>query len=586
MARPKNLINSLENAVFETLSGLSYMYPQLEHHVSHGVVLSPDCRERRDKVALVCGGGSGHEPFAAGFVGTGMLTASVAGSIFAAPPSSHITYALRRVAENNDAGVLVLIPNYTGDRLNFGIAIEKARQADVAVEDVIIGDDCSIPDCEGSIAGKRGLVGLLFVIKIAGALAEKGLPLHDVAETARRVSQSIATYGIGLTACAIPGQHLMFELKQDEVQCGMGVHGEPGYKRIKLATASEMVTLMLKRICETLSLSATDSVAVIVNNFGALSQLEQGIVVHEVACQLRNMGIRLVRVYSGALMTSINSVGIHVSLLKLTENYDTFVECLDQETEAPCWPGRAYSIPSTLTSAPALKEAPLGRGKIEKMGVPLNARDQRLIKLCLTNACTAIVEKEAHLNKLDGACGDGDCGSTLKRLAEGILNDLDHLSLSHPATLLLEIADAAEEKMGGTSGALYCFFFTTGAKTLASLEHEEDMQRVWLNAFRSGLNCLEKYGKAKAGDRTMLDAMHAACAAYEKLLKKQPSEIFYDEIATAAWDGCNATKLMEPRAGRASYVKQARYLTEVDAGAYAAAVWISAIVQSITHFKE
>ncbi|XP_024878569.1 triokinase/FMN cyclase-like isoform X1 [Temnothorax curvispinosus] len=584
MATLKNLINSLDDAVSETLSGLSYTYPQLEHHVSHRVVLSPDYRNRRDKVALICGGGSGHEPFAAGFVGSGMLTASIAGSIFAAPPSTHITYALRCVAENNKVGIVVVVPNYTGDCLNFGIAIEKARRAGVMVEEIIVDDDCSIPENELSVAGKRGLVGMLFAIKIAGALAEKGLPLCEVAEIARRVSQSTATYGVGLSACAIPGQGLMFELAQDEIECGMGMHGEAGYERIKLRTASELVTLMLKRICETLSLSTNDSVAVIVNNFGALSQLEQGIVVYEVVNQLRNMGIEPVRVYSGTLMTSLNSVGIHISLLKLIESHrDIFVECLDEKTTAPCWPGCAYSIPSTLTSTP-LKDSE--KKKIEKIGISLNARDQRLIDSCLRDSCAAIIEKEAYLNGLDRGCGDGDCGSTLKRFADGILGNLDNLSLSHPAALLSEIADIAEERMGGTSGALYCLFFTTGAKTMASLEQEEDIRRVWFCAFRSGLNCLEKYGKAKVGDRTMIDTMYAACTTYEKLLKEEDPSDFYDKIAAAAWEGCYSTRNMKPKAGRASYIKQAQYLTEVDAGAYAAAIWTAAIVRTITHFKE
>ncbi|KYQ56693.1 Bifunctional ATP-dependent dihydroxyacetone kinase/FAD-AMP lyase (cyclizing) [Trachymyrmex zeteki] len=579
MATSKNLINLLDDAVFETLSGLSHTYPQLEHHTSHRVVLSPDHRDRKGKVALICGGGSGHEPFAAGFVGSGMLTASVAGSIFTAPPSIHITYAIQCIAENNKDGIVVVVPNYTGDRLNFGIAIEKTRQAGVAVEEVIVDDDCSIPVNEQSVAGKRGLVGMLFVIKIAGAFAEKGFPLCEVTEIARHVSQNIATYGVGLSACAIPGQGLMFELAQDEIECGMGVHGEAGYERIKLRTASELVMLMLKRICEALSLSANDSVAVIVNNFGALSQLEQGIIVYEVVNQLQKIDIQPVRVYSGVLMTSLNSVGIHISLLKLTENHgDLFVDCLDEKTMAPCWPGCTYSIPSTLTplSTP-LKDAK--KEKVEKIGILLNVSDQRLIKLCLKNACVAIIEKETYLNGLDRGCGDGDCGSTLKRFANGILSNLENLSLSHPATLLLEIANIAEECMGGTSGALYCLFFTTGAKILASFEQEKDMRNVWFCAFRSGLNCLEKYGRGK------IDTMYAAYKMYEKLLKKYPND-FYEKITAAAWEGCYSTRNMKPRAGRASYIKQAQYLTEMDAGAYAAAIWITVIVQTITHFKE
>ncbi|XP_032676558.1 triokinase/FMN cyclase-like isoform X2 [Odontomachus brunneus] len=512
-----------------------------------------------------------------------MLTASIAGSIFAAPPSTHITHALQCVAKNNKADVLVVVPNYTGDCLNFGIAIEKARQTGIKVEEIIVGDDCSIPKHEQGVAGKRGLVGMLFVIKIAGALAERGSSLHEVTEIARHVSQNTATYGVGLTACAIPGQGLMFELAQDEVECGMGVHGEAGYERIKLGTASELVSLMLERICKTLALVANDSVAVIVNNFGGLSQLEQGIVVREVVNQLQNMNIDATRVYSGVLMTSLNSAGVHVSLLKLTESHkEVFIKYLDDKTTAPCWPGCNYSVPSTITRTPTKD---VEKEITEKIGISLNIREQHLTKLCLESVCAVIIEKEVYLNELDRGCGDGDCGSTLKRLADGILNNLSELPLSHPAALLSGIANIAEANMGGTSGALYCLFFTSGAKELALCEQGEDLRHAWFRAFRSGLNCLEKYGKAKVGDRTMIDTMDAVYTMYGKILNEHVND-FYDKIAAAAWKGCDSTKNMKPKAGRASYVKQARYLTEVDAGAYAAATWISTIIHTITHYKD
>ncbi|XP_014483599.1 PREDICTED: triokinase/FMN cyclase-like isoform X2 [Dinoponera quadriceps] len=512
------------------------------------------------------------------FVGDGMLTASIAGSIFAAPPSTHITYALQCVGKANKAGVLVVVPNYTGDCLNFGIAIEKARQTGIKVEEIIVGDDCSIPEGEQGIAGKRGLVGMLFVIKIAGALAKRGSSLNEVVEIARHVSQNTATYGIGLTACAIPGQELMFQLAQDEVECGMGVHGEAGYERIKLGTASKLVSMMLERICETLALAANNSVAVIVNNFGGLSQLEQGIIVHEVVNQLRYRSINVIRVYSGTLMTSLNSSGVHVSLLKLNENHENmFVEYLDDITAAPCWPNRSCNVPSTAIRAPSEDATREIAGKI---GISLNTQEQCLTKLCLENACVAISDNEEYLNELDRGCGDGDCGSTMKRLADGVLNNLNKLSLSHPATLLSEIASIAETCMGGTSGALYCLFFTSGAKELALCRHGEDKRRMWFLAFYSGLKCLEKYGKAKVGDRTMIDTMDAVCTMSRKILNERASD-FYEKIVTAAWEGCNSTKNMRPKAGRASYVKQAQYLTKTDAGSYVAAIWITTIAETM-----
>ncbi|XP_076626075.1 triokinase/FMN cyclase isoform X1 [Colletes latitarsis] len=576
----KSLINSIDDAVTETLYGVSYAYPQLEYQASHKVVLMPHLEKRKNKVSVICGGGSGHEPFAAGFVGRGMLTASVAGSIFAAPPSQHISYCIERVSEYSQAGVLVVIPNYTGDCLNFGIAVEKARQAGLKVAEIIVNEDCSIPNEDQGVAGKRGLSGLLFVSKIAGALAERGLPLENIYETAQIVLKNMATYAVGLTTCAIPGQPPMFELSEDEIECGMGVHGEAGYEKIKLRTCNEVISFMLKRICDSLPIVSGDSVAAIINNFGALSQLEQGIVVHDLTKELQNMNIKLLRIYSGLLMTSLNSAGIHITLLKLPESHkDVFVSCLDDPTDAPRWPGCAYSIP--LESKQTTVHEKVTRS-IKQVGIQIDAQQQNLLKLCLKRACECLIEKENFINDLDRGCGDGDCGTTLKRLATEILRGLDSYCLSHPSSVFSELAHVAEEQMGGTSGALYCLFFTSIAAELALAQPEEGWLYILARALRSGLNCLIKYGKAKPGDRSMIDVLNAVCETYENVLSNELVEICVAVEATA-WRVCEETKNMKPKVGRASYVKQVQYLQNVDAGAHAVATWIGAIVNVIKH---
>ncbi|CAK9816732.1 Triokinase/FMN cyclase [Anthophora quadrimaculata] len=574
----KSLVNSVNDAVTETLFGVSFQFPQLEYQVLHKVVLMPKLQERKNKVSLVCGGGSGHEPFAAGFVGKGMLSASVAGSIYAAPPSKHISYAIDRVSEHSKAGVLVIVPNYTGDCLNFGIAIEKAKQAGLKVMEIIVNEDCSIPEAELGVAGKRGLTGILFVSKIAGALAEKGLPLEEIHKTAQDVLQNLATYSVGLTACAIPGSPPMFELAEDEIEVGMGIHGEAGYAKMKLKPSSEIISFMLKRVCDALSLKNGDSVAAIVNNFGALSQLEQGIVVHDMVTQLRNMNVQPLRVYSGLLMTSLNSAGVHITLLKLSEkSKDVFLKCLDEPTDAPKWPGCAYSIPSeSAQTVVQHKQVQI----VEKIGTEINKDLQNLLKECLKNACENIIQKEAHLNDLDRGCGDGDTGSTLKRLASEILARLDKLYLSHPSSVFAELAYIAEEQMGGTSGALFCLLFTSISTELMLYQEKDGWLRIWSQALRSGLNRLIKYGKAKPGDRSMVDAIHAMCETFESVLHKSLPEIC-EAIMTSTWQACEATKNMKPKVGRASYVKQEQYLQNVDAGAYAIASTVEAVLNVI-----
>ncbi|XP_012268299.2 triokinase/FMN cyclase-like [Athalia rosae] len=593
MASSKKLINVPDDAVNESLSGLHLLYPQLVHHPSKRVVLAPDWKVRNGKVAVVSGGGSGHEPWASGFVGSGLLTAAIAGSVFASPPSNHILHALRCVSTNNKAGILVIVPNYTGDCLNFGTAIERARQAGISVTELTVGEDSSIPISELGRAGRRGLVGMLFVAKVAGALAERELPLNMVAQCAEIVTNNIATYSVGLTPCSLPGQGVMFHLPDDEMEIGLGIHGEAGYKRIKLTTASEIVSLMLGEILKALSLIARQSVAVIVNNYGATSQLEQGIIVHEVVTQLEKKGLRPLRVYAGALMTSLNSSGVQISLLRLADHYESsLLSCLDEQTDAPSWPGRAYTMPpSPSYIADPFELESMGaalddKKRIPKVGPTLDEQGENLLRECLTIACAAITELEEEINELDSGCGDGDCGSTLRRLSEGISSSLGDLPLSHPSSLLTALSAIAEEKMGGTSGAVYSLMFTTAAAELEVSVDSKVSPLSWAHAWRGGIDGIMRYSKARLGDRTMLDALEPACSEFESHdLSPGSWETALAKAAIAAEMGSDATKSMEAKAGRASYVKQDLYLQKRDAGAFAVATWIKVIVQTILKSK-
>ncbi|XP_044590099.1 triokinase/FMN cyclase-like [Cotesia glomerata] len=576
----KQLINSVDTTVEETLAGLCCAYPQLEYHPSKRVVLAANYKNRKNKVSIICGGGSGHEPFAAGFVGAGMLTASIAGSVFAAPPPNNILHALNCVS--NDAGTLVVIPNYTGDCLNFGITIEKARQKNLKIAEIIVGDDCSIPASDQGRAGKRGLVGLLFVIKITGAMAERGNSIDEILYHAKVVADCIATYGVGLRSCSLPGQGLMMEMPADEIEIGLGIHGEAGYHRIKIKSASEVITILLETISETLSLNTGDSVAVLVNNFGGTSQLEQGIVINEIVTQLRNKNINVCRVYSGVLMTSLDSAGVHVSVLKLPEEFKKiYLDCLDDKTDAPCWPGCAYTLPTLDCNNKFVDNKVPGVERTTSLpknliGPKISDRNANILKECLLNACKAIINNEETLNTLDRGCGDGDCGSTHKKLADSIVKSLDTLSTTHPVSLLTELSEIAEDCMGGTSGAVYSLIFTTAASALPNTE----IKAVdWGRAWKSAINGVTKYSKAQPGDRTMLDALDPACMAFNEQLNHAEFNFVIKKTVDAAKLGCNLTKQMIPKAGRAAYVKQSKFLNDVDAGAFGVVIWISAIAE-------
>ncbi|KAK0161994.1 hypothetical protein PV327_008378 [Microctonus hyperodae] len=575
----KKFINSVNNVVDETLSGLCSTYPQLNYYPPKKVILSSEWNNHNGKIAIISGGGSGHEPFAGGFVGRGMLTASIAGSVFAAPPANHILYALNCVC--NHEGALVIVPNYTGDCLNFGLAIEKARQKGLKIVEIVIDDDCSIPLEKQGRAGKRGLVGILFVIKIVGALAEQGKSLEEIYNHAEIIAKNIATYGVALRPCSLPEHGPMFKMPEDEVEIGLGVHGEAGYDRIKMKSATEIVEIILENISKSLELMDYDSVIVLINNFGGVSQLEQGIVVHEVTTQLTKKNIKAMRVYSGVLMTSLDSAGVHVSILKLPKQYkDLYINCLDQKTDAPCWPGCSYSIPNVESKPDLLMKEECET--IVSIGRKLNEHESALLKRCLENACNAIIEHRDKLNDLDRGCGDGDCGSTHSLLANGILSSLESLQVSYPATLLAELSKIAEECMGGTSGAVYSLLFTTGASALAEANDKDDWRKSWSRAWRCAIDSVMKYSKARPGDRTMLDALNPAWEIFNKCAN---NELTYEEainlVAKSARNGCDATKKMNPNAGRASYVKQMEFLQDVDAGAFGVVIWIDAITKTL-----
>ncbi|XP_014236373.1 triokinase/FMN cyclase-like [Trichogramma pretiosum] len=575
----KHLLNLVDDAVDESLKGLVFTYPQLELNELERVVFKSGWSTSNNKVSIISGGGSGHEPFPAGFVGDGMLTASVSGSIYAAPPTSHILQTIKCLGRASQAGCLVIIPNYTGDCLNFGLAIEKARSSGLKVNQVIVGEDCSIPDDELGIAGKRALPGILLVIKIAGAFAQMGRNLEEVTNWAQSVASRIASCSIGLTPCIVPGRGPMFTLPNDEVEFGQGLHGEAGYKRIKLQKARFMVGLMLDTIIKTLQLQEQDKVIVLINNFGGLSQLEQGIVTKEVVEQLREKNIQPVRIYSGTLMSSLDSAGVHVTCLKLAAADDSFIiEALDQTTNAPKWPGGSLSIPSTREPIKKSLEVDQKESKC-LLGPALNKKQTELMKICLNKACGEIIHEERTINDLDRACGDNDCGSTLKRLANGISSSIDQLSLSHPATLLTEIASIAENRMGGTSGALYGLMFTTASASIKKqILKNNNWLQIWMEAWSAGIEGIKNYSAARLGDKTMIDVLEPTL---QDLKSNFANDAVLSIVAKAAEKHAEATKYLIPRAGRASYVKQLKYLKDMDAGAFGASVWIKAIATAM-----
>ncbi|CAG2053599.1 unnamed protein product [Timema podura] len=348
--------------------------------------------------------------------------------------------------------------------------------------------------------------------------------------------------------------------------------------------AAETVRLMLEALVSALGLVSGDKVAVLINNLGATSQLEQWIIAKEVHKQFGSIGVSVVRTYPGLLMTSLDMAGVQVSVLKLRGHEEDWLGYLDAATEAPAWPGGPLSVPSLDTSSDSQAEADtlsLADSRIQERGPAISQGGSAVLTQCLKAIALALIESEQRLNELDSGCGDGDCGTTLRLFAEGVLSRLDSLCVSHPATLFLQLAAVSESVMGGTSGAIYSLLLTTASSSLEGLE--EIGAEIWGKAWRCGIQGIMRYSTARLGDRTMLDALIPACAEFEVRTKANTTQVLaaVDAAAKAARNGCDKTKDMQARAGRASYVSSSHW-TNVDAGAYAVAVWLEALSGVLT----
>ncbi len=308
----KKIINDPKNVVRDALYGVAAAHPQLRVDHAQRVVLRGDA-PRQGKVALVSGGGSGHEPLHAGFVGPGMLDAACAGEVFTSPVPDQILAATKAV--DGGAGVLHIVKNYTGDVLNFELAAELAEIEGIEVKAVVVDDDVAVHNSLYT-AGRRGVAGTLVVEKIAGASAEAGASLSEVADLATRVNAVTRTMGMALTSCTVPAAgRPTFELADNEIELGIGIHGEPGRSRVPLAPAADLAQMLLDPILEDLDYGGSEAV-VIVNGMGGTPQIELYLLYAEVARILAAADIGIVRSLVGSYVTSLEMAGASVTLTK------------------------------------------------------------------------------------------------------------------------------------------------------------------------------------------------------------------------------------------------------------------------------
>ncbi|MFF2518792.1 dihydroxyacetone kinase subunit DhaK [Streptomyces sp. NPDC058086] len=309
----KKLINAPEAVLAEALAGIAAAHPELKVDAENKVI-SRGGAGRSGKVALVSGGGSGHEPLHGGFVGPGMLDAACPGEVFTSPVPGQMLAAAQAV--DGGAGVLFIVKNYTGDVLNFQMAAELAAEEGITVETVLVDDDVAVQDSTWT-AGRRGTGATVFVEKIAGALAEQGADLAAVAEMGKRVNAASRSFAVALTACTTPASGKPgFDLPEDEMEVGVGIHGEPGRRREKLRPAKEIVATALDAILADQPLQAGDETIVMVNGLGGTPLIELYVGFNEVAAVLADKGVVIARNLVGNYVTSLDMEGVSVTVCK------------------------------------------------------------------------------------------------------------------------------------------------------------------------------------------------------------------------------------------------------------------------------
>ncbi|KAM0754935.1 dihydroxyacetone kinase 1 [Meredithblackwellia eburnea MCA 4105] len=564
----KHVVNEPRELVTESLRGLARLNPNVRLDETNKVIVLKDVP--KDKVTLISGGGSGHEPAHAGFVGSGLLSAAICGNVFASPNVGQIRKAIDYVG--NKKGTLAVIMRYTGDVLLFGLAKEQhaVTNPDQPFRLTIVGDDCAVPRKQGSLVGRRGLAGTVLVYKVASALSDEGAGIDDVFKLSEWAATRVGTIGAGLDHCHIPGTGpAESHLTADQVEIGMGIHNEAGVLKEKLTSSKELIAKMLGFVTSTTDPERSflpfkhdgkDEVVLLVNNLGGMSELELSSIANDAVETLTGASAKITvrRIIVGSVMTSLNLPGFSLTLFLLPragEEYEPkkILELIDAPASSPGWKFLATTEPGVIEPATAAETA--APAAIKSGGAPVAPTDYAFFEKALLSAAAAVIKAEPEITRCDTIAGDGDCGLTLKAGAEGIIEVLKSgkIDKSDMVSAILSLAQSIEKNMDGTSGALYSIWSNALAAGISKAAKAQNTSSatasVWAEALSHALSVLFSYTAARRPSRTLIDPLHAFTDAFAAT-KGADFAAAVKEAAKAA----DETKDLVAKAGRAAYV--------------------------------
>ena len=595
----KKIMNTAESFVYDMCHGMAKAHPELEFVEKYKVVKKKVID--RDKVTLISGGGSGHEPAHAGFVGTGMLDAAVCGDIFASPSQIQVYNALKMTASKK--GTLMIVKNYSGDCMNFNNAGALAKEDGIRVDAVYVNDDIAVKDSLYTV-GRRGVAGTVFVHKIAGAAAEQGKSLAEVKAVAEKVIANIRSFGFALTSCTVPAAGSpTFEIGEDEMEFGVGIHGEPGRKREKLISADALAARIVPDIAADLGLKAGEEIALLINGFGGSPLQELYLFNNSVTNELEKAGVKIYKTLVGNYMTSIDMAGASVTFLRLDDELKAYLD-YPVATPAITWGGsskediaareaiqalaKALNVtPATFAKkAEAVQEAAVeeeagsyafeGKPVIgEKINTPGMGK---LVELM----ADIIIENEVPFCKAD-RCGDGDFGMSIAKGFKQLKKDWDSRKKGDVGEFLISCSEVIMEYCGGASGPIWGSAFRYAGKAVKGKKEIDlaDLAAIFQAAVEGVQETGRKsFGKgAVVGDKTLIDALVPAADTLTAATKEgMKMKAAMKKAAAAAVEGADKTKAIQAKMGRAGVTDSEGY---PDAGAYGLGVIFTEICKRI-----
>lgn len=581
----KKIINKPETLVMEMCNGMVMAHPELEFLKKYKVIKKKEMNE--NKVTLISGGGSGHEPAHAGLVGKGMLDAAVCGDVFASPSQIQVYQAIKETASKK--GTLLIIKNYSGDIMNFKNGAHLATEDGIEVDYVKVDDDIAVEDSLYTV-GRRGVAGVIFVHKIAGAAAEAGMDLGAVKAIAEKAAANVRTIGLALTSCTVPASGSpTFTLAEDEMEYGVGIHGEPGIKREKTLSADELANRMTNDLVKDLGVKDGEEIALLVNGFGGTPLQELYLFNNAVTRELAARNIKINRVFVGNYMTSIDMAGMSLTVMKLDDELKTL---LSKECNTPAFkvdgPVESVEYVNVLEDVEE-KEVSFEIETAEEHAVMKdNVITLNNMVYLVDKMSDIIIKNEVPFCELDTHAGDGDFGMSvakgfkqLKREWSSILGQ-DNVTIG---SFLDGCSMIIMEHCGGASGPIWGGAFRAASK--AAGEKRELTVGEFAEMLQAALQGIQSIGErsfgrgAVVGDKTLVDAL-APCV--DSWLDSASNEVnvktAFEKGAEAAVKGAEYTKEIVARMGRAGTVGE-RSLGYPDAGAYALGVIFTEIAGSL-----